>query len=206
MKPMRQRSIVVTSTSNLITFLSHHLTLSKWLIRDEKDIFYKVEIILLAMTFLSGVLLFTIHLLPVWLAVLICFLLSQRLLEFTVVYARNFIFNQGRIFTVFEDEQHRGEWLVMMFILNVVQLVFIFAVWYRYLSFLKPESFSAPMGILNSFYFSVVTLLTVGYGDIIPISNLAKALVIIQSALTFYIFVVVVNGLISIHFTSSSKN
>jgi len=46
----------------------------------------------------------------------------------------------------------------------------------------------------------MITFITVGYGDIIPLSALAKSIVMLQVALTFYTLVIVVNGLISIHF------
>ncbi|MCI5130646.1 MAG: two pore domain potassium channel family protein [Candidatus Electrothrix sp. EH2] len=37
-----------------------------------------------------------------------------------------------------------------------------------------PGIFSKPMGGLDSFYFSVVTITTLGYGDFLPISGLGK--------------------------------
>lgn len=196
-----QKSHITKWTREAIEFSNRYFTVSKWLIRGNKDVFLQVERIVLIIMLLTFVLLLTIHKLPYWLGLALAILLVQRLLEFMTVSSRNFIFNKGRIFTEFRNTQHQGEWILLMFMLNVTQLTVIFAVWYRFISLYNPEAFSKSLEVMDSFYFSVVTLLTVGYGDIIPISNMAKALVIIQSALTFYIFVVVVNGLISIHFT-----
>jgi len=145
-------------------------------------------------------LLITIHQLPYIAALIISILLIQRLIEFLIVYSRNFILNRGRIFSEFHDIQKRGQWLILMFSLNIIQIILIFAIWYRLISFLDPNAFSITLNILDSFYFSVVTFLTVGYGDIAPLAALPKVLVIIQNILTFYTLVIVINGLVTIHF------
>lgn len=145
-------------------------------------------------------LLFIIHLIPKIAAIVISIILVQRLIEFLVVYSRNFIFRTGRIFSDFPNPQKQGEWLILMFFLNIIQIIVIFSIWYRVISLHVVDSFSQVMGVLDSLYFSVVTFLTVGYGDITPIAPVAKGLVLIQNILTFYILVIVINGLISIHF------
>ena len=43
-----------------------------------------------------------------------------------------------------------------------------------------PNAFSEPLTRLDSFYFSVTTLATVGYGDITPVSDSARVFTIIQ--------------------------
>lgn len=50
---------------------------------------------------------------------------------------------------------------------------------------------------LNAYYFSVVTLATVGYGDIVPHTNLGKLFT------TFYIFIGV--GIITTFFTVTAR-
>lgn len=42
---------------------------------------------------------------------------------------------------------------------------------------------------LNRLYFSIVTQFTIGYGDIVPISNILKLIVMCQIILAFYIIV-----------------
>jgi hypothetical protein len=93
-----------------------------------------------------------------------------------------------------------------MFSLNVFQLLLIFAVWYQMISLVNPNAFSHPLHILDSLYFSFVTFVTVGYGDIFPISILAKIVTMGQMILTFYTLVIVVNGLISLHFNKHSPS
>ncbi len=200
-KPVRNKSILVEGFSNLIEAANKHFTLSKWFIgKDEKEVFYQIEKMMLLIMVLSIAALLTLHLMPKWLVSLICILLIQRVIEFLVVYSRNFIFGRGRIFTDFRDPGQRGEWLIMMFSVNVLQIAIIFSIWYRSISLLNQAAFSQALTVLDSFYFSIVTSLTVGYGDIIPLCALSKTLVMIQSALTFYTLVIVINGLISIHF------
>ena len=117
-----------------------------------------------------------------------------------IVYARNFIYNKGRIFAHFENPTRCSEWLIIMFTLNIIQIVVIFAVWYRFISLADPAAFGQAMGVLDSVYFSAITFLTIGFGDITPQSDITKLLVLFQGGITFYTIVIVVNGLISIHF------
>ncbi|HHO55300.1 MAG TPA: two pore domain potassium channel family protein, partial [Trueperaceae bacterium] len=43
-----------------------------------------------------------------------------------------------------------------------------------------PNTLSQPNNFLNSLYFSFVTFTTLGFGDISPISSIAKFLVILE--------------------------
>jgi hypothetical protein len=88
----------------------------------------------------------------------------------------------------------------------VIQIIFIFAIWYQLISFLNPEAFSQQLFALNSLYYSFITFVTVGYGDIFAKSSLAQLVVISQMAFTFYTLVIVVNGLISVHFKNTNKS
>lgn len=196
----QHRSILVNSFSDFVEFSNEHFTLSKYLIRDNRDVFYRIEKMMLWIMAGTITIQLTIHLMPAWLALVMAILLAQRVFEFVIVYARNFIFGRGRVFTDFKDPQQQGEWLIMMFSLNMMQVMIIYSIWYRLLCMFDPSAFIGKLTILNSLYFTVVTFLTVGYGDILPVSDFAKLLVLSQGVLTFYTLVIVVNGLISIHF------
>lgn len=198
--------MLVDSYREFIEFANKHFTLSKYLIKGDRDVFYRIEKMMLWVMLICVAILLTIHLMPRWLAILVAVILVQRIIEFIVVYSRNFIFGQGRIFTDFRDAQRQGEWLIMMFSLNIIQVIIVFSIWYRLIALINPNAFYGDMTVLNSVYFSVVTFLTVGYGDILPVSSLAKILVLTQNVLTFYTLVIVVNGLISIHFRSGGHN
>ena len=193
-------SYLTYAFSRFVKWGNNWLTLSHWLFKEGAHIFRKIEIMMLIITAICIGLLFSIHILPHWLGLTISIILVQRIVEFAIVYARNFIHNKGRIFTHFENPTRRGEWLLLMFMFNITQIVFIFALWYRFISLNNPNAFSVPLGILDSLYFSAVTFLTIGFGDIVPLGTMPKLLVLFQGMLTFYILVVVINGLISIHF------
>jgi hypothetical protein len=198
-----KEGVIVDHFVRMVEFGNRWFTLSSLIFRSQAGIFHKLEKMMLIITLLCAVLLLTIHLLPYIAAVVICALLAQRVIEFLIVYSRNFILGRGRIFSEFTDTERRGQWLILMFTFNIAQIALIFAIWYRTLSLWAPYSFSRPLDILDSLYFSVITFLTVGYGDITPVSGFAKGLVMLQLILTFYTLVVVINGVISIHFKKS---
>lgn len=195
-----RRGIIVDYFRKTVEFGNRWFTLSNWIFRSQKHIFSKLEIMMVVITSICAVLLFVVHLFPYWLALTVSILLIQRIVEFLIVYSRNFILNKGRIFTDFKTPERRGQWLILMFSFNIIQVVLVFAIWYRLISFWEPASFSRALSILDSMYFSIVTLLTVGYGDITPLSSGAKGLVVAQLILTFYTVVIVINGVVSIHF------
>ena len=57
-----------------------------------------------------------------------------------------------------------------------------FAVLYDIIAGLDAQAFSAAEGAPTSlFYFSYMTLTTVGYGDITPVSDLARALTVVEA-------------------------
>ena len=198
--PVRHKSILINGYRDFIDFANKYMTLSKYIIKGDRDVFYRIEKMMLIILLLSVVALCTLHLMPQWLAVTLAVIFSQRVLEYVIVYSRNFIFHRGRIFTDFGDPTQQGEWLIMTVSLNLFQLIVVFSIWYRLLGLLNEKAFLGSMTILNSVYFSIMTFLTVGFGDIVPLSDAAKWLVILQTALTFFTLVIVVNGLISIHF------
>lgn len=57
---------------------------------------------------------------------------------------------------------------------------FCFSVIYVYIERQDNEAFSADLNLANAMYFSIVTMTTTGYGDIIPKSGLAKFFVCVQ--------------------------
>lgn len=68
---------------------------------------------------------------------------------------------------------------------SYVMTIYGFALAYMLLSRVDLESFSQgghkeALDVMAGIYFSVITAATIGYGDIVPLSNLARALVIME--------------------------
>ena len=57
---------------------------------------------------------------------------------------------------------------------------FCFSVLYVYIERQDNDAFSTDLNLANAMYFSIVTMTTTGYGDIIPKSGLAKFIVCVQ--------------------------
>ena len=192
-------SLLVKAFSGIIEFGNRYFTLGGAIFRkDKRNIFVKIEMMIVAMVLVcAGILLF-IDRFPFWLGVAVSIAPIQRLAEYLIVYSRNFVLNRGRIFS-HADKLQRGQWLILMFFMNLVQINIIFAIWYRFLSLNVEGAFSKTLSALDSVYFSIVTFFTIGYGDIVPLVPLAKILAIVQGITAFYTFVIIVNGLISIH-------
>jgi len=202
----KSKSIIIDLFAQVIEIGNRWLTFSGLFFRNDKNVFRKIEFLTIFFTLLSGFVLLIIGELPIITATIIAILLGQRVVEFMTVYTRNFVFNRGRIFTHFKDSNKRGQWLILMFTLNIIQINLIFAVWYRLITTINSEAFSQSLSILDSFYFSIVTFLTIGYGDVIPVTASAKLIVIFQSVLTFYTLFIVINGLIYSHFRQQPKS
>ncbi len=196
-------SFIMPLLSSFIEWGNDNLTLSNWFFKNSKKVFIKLEIMMIVITAICIGLLFYIRYLPQWVGIIISILLIQRILEFLIVYSRNFIFNRGRIFLDFNNHQKSSEWLITMFGLNITQILIIFAIWFQMISSINPAAFSQKLFALNSLYYSYATFVTVGYGDIYAVSSIAQIVAISLMALTFYTLVIVVNGLISVHFNKN---
>jgi voltage-gated potassium channel len=63
---------------------------------------------------------------------------------------------------------------------SVVAFLLLFALLYLSLSTTDPLSFSEPLDRADALYFTSSTFATVGFGDIVPLTQLARSLVAIQ--------------------------
>ena len=199
-EPQKRSTFIVRVFTDFIEWGNQWLTLSHWVFKKNDNIFAKVEALMLGVTAFTFLLLFVVQWMPRALDPLVIAFLFQRVLEFLIVYSRNFILKRGRVFTQFRSNESRGAWLILMFSVSLVQIIAVFAIGFHLMSLEDPNSFNKHMGVLDSFYFSMVTFLTVGYGDIRPLTAMPKLLIIAHGFLTYFVLVVVINGLTSNHF------
>jgi hypothetical protein len=115
------------------------------------------------------------------------------------------VFEAGRI-----DEGHIFASLSLYLLFGVL-FALVFAVIeefmpgsFHYPDILSPDTATRPL--LQHFYFSFVTLATLGYGDIVPISGPAKGMAILESIIGQMYLVVVVSRLVSLYGQSESKD
>ncbi len=64
--------------------------------------------------------------------------------------------------------------------MGVPLLMVVFAATYCTVSAQLPESFTEPLGRTDGLYFTVTVFATVGFGDITPVTELARVLVMTQ--------------------------
>jgi Ion channel len=73
--------------------------------------------------------------------------------------------------------------IVSVFLIYV-SVDILFGLFYRFVDVTVPGSFKPPMlSIVDGLYFSTATLTTLGFGDIVPITSLARSLVAIEALL-----------------------
>lgn len=198
-------SLLTKAFDSGLEWANRWLTISGLFFKSNDYVFIKIEIFMIIMSVVLVALLRFFHLFSFWSGLIISLLLAQRILEYLIIYSRNFISHRGRILTHFTDIAARSQWVILMFFFNLLHLLLVFAIWYRFLSLSDPHAFSHPLGMLNSFYYSAVTFFTIGFGDIAPLSAMAQILTIAQAAIFFYTLVIVINGLIAIHLSFSQQ-
>lgn len=198
------QSIIIKAFGAATEFGYKYLTIGGLFFKNDPHVFVKLEAIMVVLIAVSIGVLVGLEYMPFGLALVCCILLSQRILEYVIVYSRNFIFNRGRIFTHFSDSSTLGQWVILVFFLNVIEIIVVFAVWYRFFFLFFDRAFSQAITftVMDSLYLSMTTFAMVSFGDIIPTAYFTKTFVMIESMLIFYTIIVVINGLISVHFGS----
>jgi voltage-gated potassium channel Kch len=84
---------------------------------------------------------------------------------------------------------------------------------YAVIEQVSPGAFSAPLSVVfedvgittRTIYFSFVTLLTLGYGDVVPLSATARAFAIIETFVGQVMLVVLIARLVGLHVAQTSE-
>lgn len=77
-------------------------------------------------------------------------------------------------------------------LVNFLQVIAHFGFAFSFLEKAVPGSFSDSLSIFNGVYFSMVTIVTLGYGDIHPVATYAKVLTMFEVAAGLWFIVTVV--------------
>jgi hypothetical protein len=77
-------------------------------------------------------------------------------------------------------------------LINLLNTVVFFGFGYFFLSNTGEGHFNQQIQVFDGVYFSFVTIATLGYGDIHPVSLLAKAIVIFEVIVGLWFFVTVI--------------
>jgi len=85
----------------------------------------------------------------------------------------------------------------------------LWAIIYILINYNFPNSFHMPLSqnkVFDPVYFSFVTLTTLGYGDIIPISNYARALSFLEAIIGTLYPAIIIARIIGVYISSKNKN
>jgi hypothetical protein len=85
----------------------------------------------------------------------------------------------------------------------------VWALVYSTLEFFQPGSFQMPQGTVNQAtftYYSYVTLTTLGYGEITPISGPARSFAVLEAMMGQIYLAVLIARLVGIHIAQSSRS
>lgn len=97
-----------------------------------------------------------------------------------------------------EFAQYPGWAALELYTLAVVMFLAIFSKLYLMVSLTNPASFTEDLDHFTAYYFALTVLATVGFGDITPVTVLARSLTMVQMALDLTFLAVLVR-LVSTH-------
>lgn len=97
------------------------------------------------------------------------------------------------------DEARYPGWAALeLYTLAVVMFLAIFSKLYLMVSLTNPQAFTEQLNHFTAYYFALTVLATVGFGDITPITVLARSLTMVQMALDLTFLALLVR-LVSTH-------
>ena len=136
-----------------------------------------------------------------------CFILMSVLITFLITFS----FFVSAIVIIHNIKKFGGigsSYMSIFISVCILIIIVTFAITYRLIDIIDYNGFKYNSEMNNAFdtlvnwlYFSVITFTSLGYGDIVPVSNVAKIFVSIE-AMTFTVFI----SFIIMNFTKSNEN
>jgi len=112
------------------------------------------------------------------------------------------------LFYLFSEERITGD-MIMGAICVYFLMGLIWSLVFFNLEMLQPGSFQMPQGTPNQVtftYYSYVTLTTLGYGDMTPVSGPARSLALLEAMMGQLYLAVLIARLVGIHIAQSSRS
>jgi hypothetical protein len=112
------------------------------------------------------------------------------------------------LFHLFREDKITGD-MIMGAICAYFLMGLIWGFIYSTLEFFQPGSFQMPQGTVNQAtftYYSYVTLTTLGYGEITPISSPARSFALLEAMMGQLYLAVLIARLVGIHIAQSSRS
>ena len=109
---------------------------------------------------------------------------------------------------LFTEDKITGD-VIMGAICAYFLMGLVWALAYSTLEFFQPGSFQMPQGTVNQAtftYYSYVTLTTLGYGEITPISAPARSFALLEAMMGQLYLAVLIARLVGIHIAQSSRS
>lgn len=158
--------------------------------------------------FIAGVLLVVVMLVSFWLQ---HYIQHKGLAAISMIFGVFFI---GLVIasilgSILKAEEVNQE-IIYMAILLYLLAALMWAFLYTFLELVDPASFNIDLDhpkryLLEFQYYSFVTITTVGYGDITPVTDVAKAFSVLEAICGQLYLVVAVAGLVGMHVSTKSK-
>ena len=84
-----------------------------------------------------------------------------------------------------------------LLVVSIALFLALFASFYVTLSAQDPSAFTEELNHFSAYYFALTVLATVGFGDITPVTSIARAIAMVQMALDLFIIGIAVKVLSS---------
>lgn len=133
-----------------------------------------------------------------WWEIIILIYAGSRIFEIIIYQINVLLFDEYRAKK--ENKPYRvGSYrrLVILLISNAIEILMWFAIFYRYFDYLFISNYIQLNTFLGSIYYSIVTMSTLGYGDIIPKNHYALYIIIPQMLIGIFIAIVILARFIS---------